>query len=105
MTARFVALWPEPDEDVEGFEQHYRDTHTPIAQSWPDVRSTKVTRAAANPFGGDPAYHLVFVAEWDSEEDMNAAMGSDEMKEAVADVQAIGERWDIRPDVLTGSEL
>lgn len=105
MTARFVALWPKPDEDVDGFEQHYRETHTPIARSWPDVTSIHVTRASANPVGGDPAYHLVFVAEWDSEEDMQAALRSDEMQEAMADVKTIGERWGIGPDVMIGGDL
>ncbi len=105
MTARFVALWPKPDEDAEGFEQHYRDTHTPIAESWPNVSSTRVTRAAGNPFGGDPAYHLVFVAEWDSQEDMDEAMNSEEMKQALGDVRTIGDRWGIGPDVVVGSDL
>lgn len=105
MTARFVALWPRPDKDVEGFEQHYRQTHTPIAQSWPNVRSTDVTRGSGNPFGDFPAYHLVFVAEWDSEEDLEAALGSEEMQEALSDVQTIDERWGIQPDIITGSDL
>ena len=105
MTARFVALWPKPDEDVAGFEDHYRDTHAPIAQRWPEVRSIRVTRASASPVGGAPAYHIVFVAEWDSEEDMQAALRSDGMQEAMADVQTIGQRWGIGPDVLVGGDL
>lgn len=105
MTARFVALWPKPDEDVEGFEEHYRSTHDPLAASWPDVRSTEVTRAAGNPSGGDPAYHLVFVAEWDSEEDMNAALRSEEMQETMSDLRTIDERWGIAPDVIVGGDL
>lgn len=105
MTARFVALWPQPDEDVEGFEEHYRSTHAPIAETWPDVRSIRVTRAAGNPVGGDPAYHLVFVAQWDSEDDMQAALRSEQMQEAMSDVRTIGERWGIAPEVLIGSDL
>ena len=102
--ATFIAFWPEP-EDVEGFEEHYRNTHGPLAASWPDVTSTKVTRAAANPVGGDPAYHLVFVAEWDAEEDMQGALRSEEMQETMGDVRTIGERWGVSPDVLIGGDL
>lgn len=105
MTARMVALWPAPDEDVEGFEKHYRETHSEIVGRWPGVRRTLVTRASANPFGGDPAYHLVFVAEWDSQDDLDTAMASDEMQEAVSDVRTIGERWGIGPDMLVGADL
>lgn len=102
--ARFVALYPKP-EDVEGFEEHYRGTHLQLAQSWPGVQAIRVTRFAATPRGADPEYYLMFEAEFATDEEMAAALRSDAGMAAARDAMAIKERFGVAPTMLLGSDF
>jgi uncharacterized protein (TIGR02118 family) len=103
--ASFIALWPAPDEDVEGFEEHYRTVHAETVDAWPNVQSREVTRVTRNVMGGDPRYHLIFEATFASKDDLKECMGSDGFKRSGADMQFIGKRWGITPDLLLGEEF
>lgn len=99
--ASFFAMYPAP-EDVEGFEEHYRDTHIPLVEKTPGVQEIRQTRATGAP-GGDPAFYLVIEIVFGSEDDLKTALRSDEFTAAGADLQHIGETFDIRPVALWGS--
>lgn len=101
----FVALWTRPETDVEGFEEHYRTVHTPLCAGWPKVRSRSVTKATGSPTGGEPRYHLVFMADFASQADLDAAMKSEEMGRTMEDLGEIDRRFGVRPEVLVGSKL
>lgn len=86
---RFIALWTRADE-LDAFERHYEETHMPLVEEWPGLRSVTVTRIGGSPLGGDPAYHLVFEAEVD---DFDALQESAAFSRAAADaaeMKAIG---------------
>ena len=102
--ARFVALYAKPD-DVAGFEEHYRTTHLPIAQSWPGVQATRVTRFAATPRGTDPDFYLMFEAEFATDEEMAAALRSDAGMAAARDAMTIKERFGVAVTMLLGGEF
>ncbi|MDP9406083.1 MAG: EthD family reductase [Actinomycetota bacterium] len=102
--ARFVALYERPD-DVDGFEEHYRTTHLPLAQAWPGVRETRVTRFTGTPRGSAPAYYLQFEAEFDSDEEMAAALRSDAGMAAAKDAMAMAQRFGVTPVMLLGGEF
>lgn len=99
--ASFFAMYPEPD-DVEGFEEHYRDTHIPLVEATPGVQEIRQTRSTGAP-GGDPDFYLVVEVVFGSEDELNTALRSDEFNAAGADLQAIGKRFGIRPVALWGS--
>lgn len=99
--ATFVALYQKP-EDVAGFEEHYRTVHLPITQRWPGVGATTVTRFASTPRGGEPPYHLMFTAEFASDEEMAAALRSETGMESAQDARAMQERFGVGPAMLLG---
>lgn len=99
---RFIALWTRAD-DLEGFERHYRETHMPLVQEWPGLRSAGVTRLTGSPLdGGEPAYHFVFQAVVD---DLDALLDSDAFATAAADAAEMMERYGTKATLLTGAEF
>ena len=102
--AKFVALYSRPD-DIEGFEEHYRTTHLPIAQSWPGVTRFSVTRFSATPRGTEPAFHLMFEAEWATDEEMAAALRSEAGMAAARDAMAMAETFGVTPTMMLGADF
>ncbi len=100
--ATFVALYEKP-EDTDGFDEHFRTTHLPIVQQWPGVKSTRVTRFTSTPRGTDPAFYLKFEAEWDSDEEMAAALRSESGMASAKDAMAIRDKFGVAPTMLLGS--
>jgi uncharacterized protein (TIGR02118 family) len=54
---RFLVLYTEPN-DIEAFENHYREVHIPLAKKLPGLRRYSLSRNTAPISGGDP-YYLV----------------------------------------------
>lgn len=99
--ASFFAMYPKPD-DVEGFQDHYRNTHIPLVEKTPGVADIRATTATGAP-AGEPAFHLVVEVVFDTEDDLRTALGSEEFQAAGEDLQHIAETFDIRPVALWGS--
>jgi uncharacterized protein (TIGR02118 family) len=97
----FVALWTKPETDVEGFEEHYRTTHTEIVHRWAGFKSVQTIRTPRSPFG-DPAYHLVTIIEL---EDLGEGLNSEAAKEALDDAKQLQEKHGTTMTVLTGDAL
>ena len=102
--ATFVALYEKPD-DTDGFDEHFRSTHLPIVEQWPGMTASRVTRFAATPRGGEPAYYLKFEAEWPTDEEMAAALRSDAGMASAKDAMLIKEKFGVGPTMLLGSEF
>ena len=100
--ARFIALYPKPD-DVEGFEEYYRTTHLPIVQSWPGVTAYSVTRFSATPRGTAPQYHLMALAEWETDEEMAAALRSESGAASARDAKVMAEKFGVTPTMMLGT--
>lgn len=96
---RFVALWTKPD-DVDGFDDYYRNEHMPLVREWPGLRSTRVTHLEENPLGGEVPYHLVFEAEV---EDLDELLNSQALARAVEDAKEIMGRFGNEVVPLTGA--
>jgi uncharacterized protein (TIGR02118 family) len=99
--ASFFALYPEP-EDVEGFEEHYREVHLPLMDEVEGVTEMRTTRATGTPRGGDAPYHLVFEAVFESDEALQAALAGEAFREAGRDAAGMAERFGMRPVMLLG---
>lgn len=72
-------------EDPDAFLEHYRSTHAVLVAKLPGVRSYG-WGLAEMPDGSKPPHFLVTVADWDSKEDLLAALASPEGQAAEADV-------------------
>ena len=84
MVHRLVVSYGQPD-DPAAFDAYYRDTHTPLAVQMPGlVRLTTGKPTSMDP--SQPAPYLVAELDFDSEQAMGAAFGSEEGKAAAGDV-------------------
>ena len=81
---KFIALYQKPD-DLPAFFEHYDKVHAPLARKVPGIRKLVVNRITGNAFGGDPPYVLIAEMHFDSKEDFDAAMRSDENRAAGKD--------------------
>ena len=84
MVHRLVVSYGQP-EDPAAFDSYYRDTHTPLATRMPGlVRYTLGSPQGLDPL--QPTPYLVAELDFDSEQAMGAAFGSEEGKAAAGDV-------------------
>lgn len=101
MPASFIALWGKPS-NVEEFDRHYQTAHMEIVRRWPKVQSYTLIRVTGSPTGGEVPYHQVFVATFDTEEDLKEALRSPEVAEAGRDAMDMVRRFGCSLTVLTG---
>ncbi|MFC5140990.1 EthD family reductase [Actinomycetospora rhizophila] len=79
-----TVLYHHPD-DPAAFDKYYRETHAPLADAIPDVKSFTYRHTVSldeNP----PPYHLIAELAFDSLETLQGALGSEAGQAAVADV-------------------
>ena len=84
MAHRLSVAYGQP-EDPGAFDDYYRDTHIPLATQMPGV----IGYAVGHPQSMDPSApgpYLVAELDFDSEQAMGAAFGSEEGKAAAGDV-------------------
>jgi uncharacterized protein (TIGR02118 family) len=93
-TARFLALWGQPD-DPAAFEQHYRDTHIPLALQIPGLRRYTLSRNVAAVEGQDP-YYLIAELDFDDLPSLQAAFQSPEGQATAGDVVTLAQGATVR---------
>ena len=72
--------------DPEAFEHHYANKHVPLAARMQGVARFEASRVVGTPDGGQPPYYRMAELWFDSQEAMQASMGSAEGQETVADI-------------------
>lgn len=100
--ATFTALYSTPD-DVDGFDEHYRSTHLPIIESWPGVRTVRVTRFVSTPRGTPAPYHLMAEIDFTTDEEMAAALRSPAGADSARDAKTMAERFGVTATMLLGT--
>jgi uncharacterized protein (TIGR02118 family) len=86
MGARLVALFSAP-EDVEAFDRHYREVHTPIVLRYPLLRELRLT--PVEPMGPrSTPFHLQAEMLFDTRADLDAAMSSEAGIESARDLRS-----------------
>jgi len=83
---KLIALYRKP-ADPAAFDEHYRNTHTPLVKKYPGLRKLEITRITGAPIG-DTKFHLMAEMYFDSKETMNAAMASQEGKAVARDLMS-----------------
>ena len=83
---KMLALYKRP-EDVEEFDRHYRDTHSPLMRAVPGLERMEVIRNLSA-FGGEPEYYLIAEMTFRDRESFDAAMASPENRAAGKDLMS-----------------
>jgi len=83
---KLVALFKRP-EDVEEFDRHYEETHTPLMRKVPGLERMEVTRKL-KAFRGEPDYYLIAEMYFRDRESFDAAMASEENRAAGKDLMS-----------------
>jgi len=96
---RLIVLYNTP-EDVDAFDAHYRDVHTPIVSRYPKLRDTRLSKLVG--VGGrESVYHLMAEMIFDSAADLDEALASEAGAASAKDLRnfaAAGVSMFIAPD-------
>ena len=102
---KIVTTWSAPKpEDVEAFEQYYRDVHCPLAAKCPGLRRLVLTRTADGLEGGTPAFYRVAELLFDDEKALEQSAHSKEWQAMREDAGKMIERFGVSLAVALGWE-
>jgi uncharacterized protein (TIGR02118 family) len=76
-----------PPTDPSAFEEYYASTHRPLVDKMPNMKRFEASHVVGTPDGGEPPYHRIAELWFESEETLQAAMGSDEGQATVGDLE------------------
>ena len=82
--AQVLVLYNTP-VDPAAFDRYYRQTHIPLAQKIPGLRSYSISHGPVQALAGNAPY-LVAILTFDSMADLGAALASPEGQAAAADL-------------------
>lgn len=85
MMVKLVALYKQP-EDAKAFDEHYFQTHLPLANKMPGLIKATVTKYTGTPMGGESPYYLQADMYFENMEALQSAMASPEGKAAAKDL-------------------
>lgn len=80
---KLIAIYGVP-KDIESFEKHYHDIHTPITKKIPGLEKFVVNRVVGSP-QGKPSQYLVAEMVFKDKESMDRAMASPEARQSGKD--------------------
>ncbi len=83
---KLVALFKRPN-DVEAFDRHYSETHSPLMSRVPGVERMEVTRNL-KAFRGETEYHMIAEIYFRDKVSFDAAMASEENRAAGKDLMS-----------------
>jgi uncharacterized protein (TIGR02118 family) len=82
--AQLLVLYNTPADTV-AFNRYYHQTHIPLAQKIPGLRSYVISEGAVQALAGI-APHLIAILDFDSMAELNSALASPEGQAAAADL-------------------
>lgn len=82
---RVIVQYGAP-EDPAAFDAYYKETHTPLAAKMPKMKSFEVSRGPVVSSDENNPVHLTAILSYDSKEDLDESMASDEGQAAVDDL-------------------
>ncbi len=72
--------------DPAAFDEHYASVHAPLAEKMPGLKLFEVSRVVGTPEGGELPYYRIAELSFENQEALQAAFGSPEGQETVADL-------------------
>jgi uncharacterized protein (TIGR02118 family) len=85
---KLTVLYGHPT-NPEAFEEHYRRTHLPLVAKLTGVARLEFTEFVAGPDGGKPGFYRMAEVCFQSQAQMEQALGSPAGKAAVADISQL----------------
>jgi uncharacterized protein (TIGR02118 family) len=82
---KLIVAYGHP-EDPAAFDQHYAETHRPLAQKIPGLRRFEAGKVLGTADGSPPPYYFIAELWFETPDELQAAMGSPEGQAAAADV-------------------
>lgn len=82
---KVIVLYGEPS-DREAFEEHYANTHLPLAAKMPGVARFEAGRVLGTPDGQPAPYYRIAELWFEGQEQLQAAFDSEEGGATVADI-------------------
>jgi uncharacterized protein (TIGR02118 family) len=82
---KLVVAYGNP-EDPAAFDQHYADTHRPLAEKIPNLRRFEAGKVLGTPDGSPAPYYFIAELSFDSVEELQTSLGSAEGQAAASDV-------------------
>ena len=83
--AHVLVLYNAP-ADPAAFDHYYHQTHVPLANKIPGLRSNSISKGAVSALAGGPAPYLVATLFFDSMADVQAGLASPEGQAAAGDL-------------------
>ena len=81
---QFTVLYHTPD-DATAFDKHYDDIHAPALKHVPGLLRFTASRPGPDTDGNPPAFHVVAVLDFESQDAFTAYLASPTGQAAVAD--------------------
>lgn len=75
-----------PPEDPVAFDEHYANTHAPLAQKIPNLRRFEAGKVLGTPDGSAAPYYFIAELCFDDVDALKASLGTSEGQAAAADV-------------------
>jgi uncharacterized protein (TIGR02118 family) len=94
---RLVGLWTEP-EDVDAFDRDYLGSHLPRLHRLAGVHAVRTCRCIDGP------YFRMTELEFESLDDIHAALDAPSGKEVLAAAQELAQKYGVRLEVLVVAE-
>lgn len=85
MAANVLALFNQPAEP-SAFEQHYADTHIPLAKKIPGLRSLEISAGGVHALDGSQPFYRIAVLKFDSMQALQDGLSSPEGQDAANDL-------------------
>ena len=82
---KVIVLYGHPT-DPAAFDEHYASTHTPLVNQMPGLEMFEVSRVVGTAEGGDLPYYRIAQLSFESQEALEAALGSPEGQDTVGDL-------------------
>jgi uncharacterized protein (TIGR02118 family) len=82
---KVIVLYGHPS-DPAAFDDHYANTHRPLVDKLPGLKLFEISRVVGTPEGGDLPYYRIAELSFESQEAMQAALGSPEGQETTGDL-------------------
>ncbi|MFN0156828.1 MAG: EthD family reductase [Bacteroidota bacterium] len=83
---KLIALYRKP-ADVESFNKHYDEIHTPLVKKYPNLRKLEITRITGAPIG-ESKFHVMAEMYWDDKDTMDRSLGSPEGRAVAKDLMS-----------------
>ena len=91
MMVKLVAIYTKP-ADVQAFETHYREAHTPLVRAMPGLKKLEVSHFFGAP-QGDPRYYMMAEMYFEDKDALFAALKAPEGKAAGKDLMGFAGKY------------